>query len=156
MKDALKSINKAIESELEQFDQTLESIPGIGKIYAACIIAEIGNPKRFSNDGKVAKFAGLTWNQYESGNYSSEETPLNKHGNVYLRYYLIQAANSVKNHCPEFRSYYSKKYSEATKHHHKRALVLTARKMLRTLFKLLQSKVLYDSSKCTFATGGDL
>lgn len=156
LKDALKSINKAIESELEQFDQTLTSIPGIGVIYAACVIAEIGNPNRFANDGKVAKFAGLTWNQYESGSYSSDETPLNKYGNTYLRYYLIQAANSVKNHCPEFQSYYCKKYSEATKHHHKRALVLTARKMLRTLFKLLQSKVLYDSSKCTFATGGDL
>lgn len=156
LKDALKSINKAIEAELDQFDQTLESIPGIGKIYAACIIAEIGDPQRFANDGKVAKFAGLTWNHYESGSYDSDETPLNKSGNTYLRYYLVQAANSVKNHCPEFRDFYSKKYSEASKHHHKRALVLTARKMLRIIFKLLQSRVLYDSSKRTIAIGGGL
>lgn len=153
LKDSLKTLNKSIEKELEHFDNTLDSIPGIGPIFTACIIAEIGK-RKFVNDGKLAKYAGLTWNKYQSGDFDSDDTPLNKNGNKYLRYYLIQAANSVKNHCPEFTSFYSKKYKEATVHHHKRALVLTARKLLRTLFILLRDKTLYDPYRSLNTVGG--
>lgn len=154
LKDALKTINKAIEKELEHFNVTINSMPGIGPIFTACIIAEIGN-RKFSNDGKLAKFAGLTWNKYQSGDFDADDTSLNKSGNKYLRYYLVQAANSVKNHCPEFAAFYSKKYKEATTHHHKRALVLTARKLLRTLFILLRDKTLYDPYRSVNTAGGD-
>lgn len=33
--------------------------------------------------------------------------------------------------CPEFRSYYDRKFGEVTRHQHRRALVLTARKLVR-------------------------
>lgn len=154
LKDALKTINKAISLEMEQFKVTIDSIPGIGPVYSACIIAEIGS-RNFLTDAKLAKFAGLTWNHYQSNQFDGDETHLNKSGNLYLRYYLIQAANSVKNHCPEFQAFYMKKYKESSTHHHKRALVLTARKLLRTLFVLLRDKSLYDPSKQFRTLGGD-
>jgi hypothetical protein len=153
LKASLKEINHAIDEELNQFTCTLQSIPGIGKIYTACIIAEIGN-KSFKDDSKLAKFAGLTWNHSQSGDFSSEETPLNKSGNTYLRYYLVEAANSVKTYCPEFAAFYAKKYKEVNKHQHKRALVLTARKLLRTIFILLRDNTLYDPSRRAKALGG--
>lgn len=86
-----KRVSDAISTILKISLQTLTSIPGIDVIYAVCII----NSNRFANDGKVTKFVDLTWNQYELGSYSSDETPLNKYRNIYLRYYLIQAAKSV-------------------------------------------------------------
>ena len=39
--------------------QTLESIPGIGPIFAAGLIAEIGQIERFEDETKIAKYAGL-------------------------------------------------------------------------------------------------
>ena len=78
--------------------QCLTSIPGVGLVYAAGIIAEVGQIERFENQAKLAKYAGLHWKKSESGNYKSENTPLTKRGNRYLRYYLIEAANSVRRH----------------------------------------------------------
>ena len=43
-------------------------------------------------------------------------------GNRYLRYYLVEAANSVKLRDDVYKSYYYKKYAEVPKHQHKRAL----------------------------------
>lgn len=51
-----------------------------------------------------------------------------KTGNRYLRYYLIQAADKMRKSIPDYAEFYARKYREASKHHHKRALVLTARK----------------------------
>ena len=60
-----------------------------------------------------------------------------KTGNRYLRYYFIQAANLMRLHIPEYVAYYKRKYNESVKHHHKRALVLTARKSVGLFVGLL-------------------
>jgi len=73
---------------------------------------------------------GLTWTIRESGHFQAEDTPLTKMGNPYLRYYLVEAANSVRLHCPEYTPYYQTKLAQTPKHAHKRALVLTARKLV--------------------------
>ncbi len=109
LKSSLKRVNKAIEREVSKFQQTLDSIPGIGPIFTSGIIAEIGNISNFTDEAKLAKYAGLVWNHKQSNDYKSDETGMSKYGNKYLRYYLIQAANSVKNYCPEYKDYYSKK-----------------------------------------------
>ncbi|MBU5675896.1 transposase [Alkaliphilus sp. MSJ-5] len=72
---------------------------------------------------------------------------MTKTGNKYLRYYLIEAANSVKNYIPEFKDFYSKKYGEVTTHCHKRALALTSRKLVRLIFSLLTKNQIYYSNK---------
>ena len=63
---------------------------------------------------------------------------MTKRGNSYLRYYLVEAANSVRQHCPEYGQYYAAKYAETPKHAHQRALVLTARKLVRLIDVLLR------------------
>ena len=72
---------------------------------------------------------------------------MTKTGNRYLRYYLIEAANSVKNHIPEYKSFYQKKFSEVPRHSHKRALAFTSRKLVRLIFGLLTKNQLYSSNK---------
>jgi len=100
---------------------------------AAGILAEIGSIKRFDSNDKLAKYAGITWRQRSSGNYKAEETHMTKTGNNYLRHYLIEAANLVRNYCTEYKNYYWKKYNEVPKHEHKSALALTARKLVRLI-----------------------
>ncbi|BDP56880.1 hypothetical protein EfmJHP36_13590 [Enterococcus faecium] len=123
--------------------QCLTSIPGVGKVYAAGLIAEIGQIERFEDQTKLAKYAGLSWKVNQSGNYQSQNTPLTKQGNRYFRYYLVEAANSVKNYLPEYKAFYQSKYKEVPKHQHKRALVLTARKFTRLVDTLLRKHQLY-------------
>ncbi len=50
---------------------------------------------------------------------------------------------SVRRHCPEFGSYYRIKYAEATRHKHKRGVVLTARKLVRLVDTMLRSGQMY-------------
>ncbi|SDZ21361.1 hypothetical protein SAMN05192546_1131, partial [Tindallia californiensis] len=46
-------------------------------------------------------------------------------------------------HEPVYREFYLKKYREVPKHQHKRALVLTARKLVRMVDVLLRNRQLY-------------
>lgn len=141
----LKELDKAIERILDGMTgaKCLRSIPGIGNVYAAGILAEIGDIERFDNQAAVAKYAGLTWRRHQSGSFEAEDTKRIRSGNRFLRYYLVEAANSVKNREPEFGEYYRKKYQEVPKHQHKRALVLTARKLVRLVDALLRNDQLY-------------
>ena len=123
--------------------QCLTSIPGVGEVYAAGMIAEIVQIEKFEDQTKLAKYAGLSWKVKQPGNYQSEYTPLTKQVNRYFRYYLVEAANSVRRHLPEFKEFYWKKYKETPKHQHKQALVLTARKFTRLVDTLLRYHQLY-------------
>lgn len=139
----IKELDKAIQKLLDGIPNTLQTIPGIGPVYSAGILAEIGQIERFDNQASVAKYAGLTWNKHQSGMFEAEETKMIRSGNRYLRYYLVEAANSVQRNEPEYRAYYLKKYQEVPKHQHKRALVLTARKLVRLIDTLLRNDQIY-------------
>lgn len=139
----IKELDKAIQKLLEGIPNTLQTIPGIGPVYTAGILAEIGQIDRFDNQASIAKYSGLTWSKHQSGKFQAEETKMIRSGNRFLRYYLVEAANSVQRNEPEFRAYYLKKYREVPKHQHKRALVLTARKLVRLVDALLRNDQVY-------------
>ena len=145
-----KKLDKAIARAIKGFNtneyQSLLSIPGIGPVFAGAILAEIGSIKAFRSHDALAKYAGLVWNPNQSGDFTADDTSMSKAGNRYLRYYLIEAANSVKNHSPIFNDFYQKKYNEVKRHQHKRALALTSRKLIRLIFGLLDKNQLYSPS----------
>jgi len=144
----IKIIDKAIERAIVGVNNTeyqcLKSIPGIGHVYAAGILAEIGTIADFRSHSALAKYSGIIWIENQSGDFRADETRMSKQGNRYLRYYLIEAANSVRNHCEVYGEFYRKKYREVTKHQHKRALALTARKLIRLIFGLLANNQLFS------------
>lgn len=59
----IKELDKVIEQLVVIIPeyQCLTSIPGIGKVYAAGLIAGIGQIERFEEQTKLAKYAGLSW-----------------------------------------------------------------------------------------------
>ena len=146
--DQLKNIDKAILKTVLGLDSNvyniLLSIRGIGKVYAAGIMAEIGNIDRFSHNSKLAKYAGLYWKRNQSGEFDSQDKKSSKKSNKYLRYYLIEATSScIRQGFPFIKDFYNIKYNEVTKHQHKRALVLSARKLERLIFGLLRKNQYY-------------
>ncbi|HJE41663.1 MAG TPA: transposase [Limosilactobacillus reuteri] len=130
----IKDLDKSIEKVVKVTDdeQILRSIPGIGPVYAA---------------GILAKYAGLSWREKQSGSYTSDNTPLKRTGNTYLRYYLVEAANLVRTHDPVFGEYYQRKYKEVKHTPSKRALVLTARKLIRVIYFLLKNHQIYQEKR---------
>jgi len=139
----IKAFDKAIAEQMELIPNTLTSIKGIGPVYSAGIISEIGNINRFPNQAALAKYAGLAWTQYQSGNFEAQNTRLIKSGNRFLKYYLSEAAFSLVRCDSEYKHYYHLKYKEVNKYQHHRALVLTARKFVRLVFTLLKENRLY-------------
>jgi len=144
LKASLKELDDTIAKQLNAFSITLTSIKGIGEVYAAGIFAEIGDINCFPSEAQIARLAGLAWIRHQSGSFEAETTRLDKQSNAYLRYYLVEAADSLRRHNPEFTAYYQKKYAEVTKYQHKRALVLTARKVVRLVDCLLRTNKLYQ------------
>lgn len=144
----------------------LATIPGIGPVFSSGIAAEIGGVQRFLQGQKwdpqrqryrprnlrdaedaIAKIAGLWWPRAASGDFEAQDRRLAKSGNRYLRYYLIQAADRLQQSCPEYTQYYVRKFKESTKHPHKRALVMTARKSLGLVVGLLHRNEPYRSKE---------
>lgn len=140
----------------------LKSIPGVGAVFSSGICAEIAGLERFKKvprwdkkrkcyrkrtmrevEDAVAKFAGLWWPKNASGQFKAEENRLSNRGNAYLRYFVLEAANCMRQHIPSYARFYQKKYDQATKHHHKRALVLTGRKAMGLFVGLLHHQEFY-------------
>ena len=151
IQDEIKAIDRAIIKEIRGFDplayEVLQSIPGIGPVYAAGILAEIGKIDLFPRQDSLALYTGIVWKRNDSSEFKGEDTHMAKQGNSYLRYYLIEAANQIKNYCPEFYETYHRKFSQTKTHQHKRALALTARKLVRLIFRLLANNELYSPEK---------
>src|SRR5690625_325960 len=146
-KKQITELDKAIKRIMKAIPQTLQSIPGMGPVFTAGIIAEIGQIERFADETKIAKYAGLYWRRHQSGRFTAEDTSLSRMGNEYLRYYLVEAANQVRRNVPEFGEYYAKKFKEVPKHQHKRAIVLTARKFVRLVDALLRKNQIYTPKR---------
>lgn len=139
----IKEFDKAIADQMELIPNTLISVKGIGPVYSAGIIAEIGDINRFPNQAKLAKYAGLAWKQRQSGDFDAQNRHLIQTGNRFLKYYLCEAAMSLVKCDAEYSRFYHLKYKEVNKYQHKRALALTARKLVRLVYRLLKDNRLY-------------
>jgi transposase len=97
----------------------------------------------------LAKYAGLAWTENQSGDFKGVESRLIKSGNRYLKYYFTEAAKSVQVHDTVFAQYFSMKRAEPAKYAEKRALALTARKLVRLIDYLLRANRLYEPKEVT-------
>ena len=118
MQAQIKTLYKKIERQIEGVPNTLTSVPGIGAVYSAGILAEIGDINRFDSHAALAKYAGLAWTQHQSGTFEAQNTRLIKSGNRFLKYYLCEAAFAVVRCDTECRHYYDLKYKEVNKYQH--------------------------------------
>jgi transposase len=168
LESQLKSVEAIIATEMEHHPaiQKLTTIPGVGPVFASAIGAELGDISRFLQGHKwdkrrrryrprtlrdaedaVAKLAGLWWPRNSSGDFEAEERRMVKAGNRYLRYYLIEAADHMRRRIPKYAEFYQRKFKEVSKHRHKRALVLTARKSIGLFVGLLHRNEAYRSQE---------
>lgn len=143
MQRLIKRLDQQIARAIAPFPNPLLTVKGLGPVITAGILAEIVDITRFPDDPQLAQYIGLTWEKRATGRFVSQNTRLTKVGNVYLRYYVILGADRLRQFNLEYQAYYWRKYHEVPKHQHKRALVLTARKLVRLIYALLTKNVPY-------------
>jgi transposase len=143
IKRLMKRMDKHIAHYIEPIPNPLISVKGLGNVITAGILAEIVDISRFPENKHLAQFMGLTWSKQSSGAWISQNSRLTKVGNSYLRYYFILGADKLRMFNLEYKAYYWRKHQEVSKYQHKRALVLTARKLVRLVHALLTKNVPY-------------
>jgi transposase len=82
----------------------LQSIPGIGPVVSAVILAELPNLAEFTPKA-LAAFAGLSPSEYSSGRSVRGATPISRIGSSRLRSALYLAALSAKRHNPKLADF---------------------------------------------------
>ena len=105
----IQELKKAIYQLIHQDPQLnhehalLVSIPGIGDITAARLLAEICDFRDFDNARQLTAYAGLNPRQFQSGISVHRKSRLSKTGNSTLRYTLYFPAVVAMTHNPVIR-----------------------------------------------------
>ena len=137
-------------SQIEAIDARIKSmiagslittIPGIGHVCGAAILAEIGDISRFESPGKLVAFAGCDPTVFASGQFQSTSAHLSKRGSKYLRQHLWLAADRARMYDPVIGAYYAKKRAEGKCH--KVAISACVRKLCAIIFSVLTRQEAY-------------
>ena len=150
--DRMNFLDKQIEAldcqileYYEKFDCYLHTIPGIGIIGAATILAEIGDISRFKNSSSLIAFAGIDPTVRQSGEFNSTHNHMSKRGSPYLRHAIFLAATTCSFHNSPLNAYYKKKRDQGK--HHLTATRAVARKLTTVIYAVLRDSKPYEPKK---------
>jgi transposase len=137
----------ALEREMARYapdtQRLLRSIPGIGAISAAALVAAIGDIQRFSTPEKLTAYIGLDCRVHQSGTSIHGKGFITKRGNTYLRYILFNAAFSARQRDPELKAFFEKKISEGK--HYFSAMCAVERKLIHRIWAVWHRGTPYES-----------
>lgn len=133
------AINKEIRAREKRMamilpdDQILlRSIPGIGAVTAAMLVAHIGDIGRFDAPEKLVAYIGMDCRVYQSGTSVHGKGFLTKRGNKQLRHTLFNAAFIARQKNPELKEFFEKKKAEGK--HYFSALCAVERKLIHIIY----------------------
>jgi transposase len=144
---------KQIESEITIFinqDEKLktkmgylDSIPGVGLITAAVIVAETNGFATFESIKQLTSYAGLDVRIAESGKWKGK-SKISKRGNSHIRKALYLPAISKKTHDPATKHFFER--LKEKKGIGKIATLAVERKLLRLMFSLWKKEEMYNAA----------
>lgn len=149
LKKMIGRLEKEFETEAKKLSgdsvqvDLLETIPGVSSFCAHLVLHWYSRMSGLSAKSWIG-FAGLDISSRESGTWHGK-CRLTKRGNPYLRQRIYSAAWGAVMHDETFAAYY-KKLKDGGKAHVE-ALLIIARKIIRIMFKVLETKSAYDPSK---------
>jgi len=114
MKKAVRKLDRLInkhvdgQGELAQAVRRLKTIPGVGRLTAVIVLAELGDLTRFATARQAASFAGLNPKLFESGTSVQYEAHLSKQGPARARKVLYMSAMSVLRTQSPMHQYYER------------------------------------------------
>jgi transposase len=115
----------------------LSVLPGMSVFGAVCILAELGDTRRFSRSEQIAALAGLDPSVHQSGEYVRKRgNHISKRGSKYLRTRLFYAARTAIRTDPALRAWADAKRKEGK--HYTAVVVAVARKLATRIFHVLK------------------
>ena len=135
-------IEESLATLMAQIPQHITSIPGVGPVTGAAILAEIGDIHRFDSVEKLVAYAGIDPSVYQTGQFQASHAHMSKRGSPYLRHALWQAASMAIQFDPDLRSYYQARRTQGKPH----GVILGAisRKLLSRVFVILKEQRPYQ------------
>jgi transposase len=116
------------------------TIPGVGGVHGAAILAEIGDVKRFEDSKSLVSWAGLAPSVYQSAGKTLTGS-ITKKGSKWLRRTMIQVAHAAKRvRNSQLRRFYLRVKARKGK---KIAIVALARKILTIIHHILINREPY-------------
>ena len=151
--EQLKDLDGILNSLLKKFGslrenvKLLQTIPGVGRIVALTLLAEIPLLTLFSRARDVAAFAGLTPGAKTSGTSVCRKGGMTREGSNLLRKALYMAALNVARRDNGLRASYDGLVNRGKEK--KIALVATMHKIVRIAYGVLTSGEGFDPKKLT-------
>jgi transposase len=142
-RDALGKQIEAVFLE-HPLGQVLVTLCGFGPRTGARTLAEIGDPTRFANGGRLAAYAGLAPIDRRSGRSINSATA-SRRGNHRLKNAMFLAAFVAIRHDPHARAYYQRKRAEGKKHN--AAVICVARRRCDLIWAMLTRNEPYDATR---------
>ena len=130
----IDEIEQEIEERTKELNSPIFTIPGIGKVLGAAILAEIGNIARFKSPDKLVAYAGLSPTIYQSGQYVAPIARMEKRGSRQFRYAIMLAAEIVSRNCPYFMRQMAQKRAEGKSY--RVAVSHVARNLIRLIYRM--------------------
>lgn len=137
---------KALETKIKQVSQDskiakiLLSIPGFGAVCTSELAGEIGTIERFSKEGSLALYLGMSTLDNSSGKYQGSKAP--KHVNTRAKAAMMIALDRHRKYVPESQRYYDKKRTEGKKHN--QAIRALGRHLCRIIYNMLKQERVYE------------
>lgn len=144
-----KQIKELAEKEFSREFKILQTIPGIGFIVSAYLLAIIDDISRFKNANQLAAYFGLSPSENSSGDKVLHGS-ITKQGNKQLRRMLVQSAwiilGKVNKKDDARLTAICKKYQQlARKNKAQKAIVMVARRLARIVFGVLKNNEEYKN-----------
>lgn len=142
----LTEVDRAIAELLERVfpDQVLTSIPGIGAVSAAAILAEVGDVARFETKTDFVGYCGLYPIVWESGE-AKRSYRMTRKGNRMLKMTLLVASAAARQYNPVIGAFYERLRGRGKSK--KAASGAIARKLAELVFTLLVCKEPWSADK---------
>jgi len=140
--DQIKELKNDIPlpEELKPKAELLMSMPGIGKLISAVILAEIGDISRFHSPKALCSWAGLTPRAHQSDR-TVRHGRISKQGSRYLRSAMVCAAMTASRVSPRRYGVYE---HLARKIGRRGARVAVGRRLLTVVYYMLKRNQPYD------------
>lgn len=124
--------------------QVLVTLCGFGPRTGARTLAEIGDPTRFKNGGRLAAYAGLAPVDRRSGKSINNATA-SRRGNHRLKNAMFLAAFVATQHDPNAKAYYQRKREEGKNHN--AAVICVARRRCDLILAMVITGTAYDPQR---------
>jgi transposase len=128
------------DAELRQSITLVKSLPGIGWIVAAHLVARLGDWREIENVRSIAGFLGLVSSENSTGD-KQNRGPITRAGDSRLRNKLIQSAWVTIRKDAELREFYQRIYQRHPQQvAARKAIVAVARKLTTRIYAVLKEQ----------------